>query len=33
MPKRNADFRVKPKGRLLFIKSLNLMNLASDKKK
>ena len=33
MPKRNADFRPKPKGLCIFIKSLNLMDLALDKKK
>ena len=33
MPKRNADFRAKPKGLCIFIKSLNLMDLALDKKK
>ncbi len=31
-PKRNADFRAKPKGLCIFIKSLNLMDLALDKK-
>ena len=31
-PKRNADFRAKPKGLRIFIKSLNLMDLALDKK-
>ncbi|SDF58459.1 hypothetical protein SAMN04487992_1373 [Cellulophaga baltica] len=33
MPKRNADFRVKSKGLCIFMKSLNLMDLALDKKK
>ena len=33
MPKRNADFRAKPKGLCIFIKSLNLMDLALDKKR
>ena len=33
MPKRNADFRAKPKGLSIFIKSLNLMDLALDKQK
>lgn len=33
MPKRNADFRANPKGLCIFIKSLNLMDLALDKKK
>ena len=33
MPKRNADFRAKSKGLRTFIKSLNLMDLALDKKK
>ena len=32
-PKRNADFRVKPKGLCIFMKSLNLMDLALDKKR
>ena len=32
-PKRNADFRAKPKGLCIFIMSLNLMDLALDKKK
>jgi hypothetical protein len=32
-PKRNADFRAKPKGLCIFMKSLNLMDLALDKKK
>ncbi len=31
-PKRNADFRAKPKGLCIFTKSLNLMDLALDKK-
>jgi len=31
-PKRNADFRAKPKGLSTFMKSLNLMDLALDKK-
>jgi len=33
MPKRNADFRAKPTGMCIFIKSLNLMDLALDKKR
>ena len=33
MPKRNAGFRAKPKGLCLFSMSLNLMDLALDKKK
>ncbi|GAB5566124.1 MAG: hypothetical protein Wins2KO_31870 [Winogradskyella sp.] len=33
IPKRNADFRAKPKGLCIFTKSLNLMDLALDKKK
>jgi len=33
IPKRNADFRVKPKGLCIFILSLNLMDLALNKKK
>ncbi len=33
MPKRNADFRAKPKGLCIFMKSLNLWDLALDKKK
>ncbi|MFD0795829.1 hypothetical protein ACFQZJ_00030, partial [Maribacter chungangensis] len=33
MPKRNADFRAKPKGMCIFIVSLNLWDLALDKKK
>ena len=32
-PKRNAAFRAKTKGLCIFIKSLNLMDLALDKKK
>jgi hypothetical protein len=32
-PKRNADFRAKSKGLCIFIKSLNLMDLALDKKR
>jgi len=32
MPKRNADFRAKPKGLCIFIVSLNLWDLALDKK-
>ena len=32
MPKRNAHFRAKPKGLCIFIKSLNLWDLALDKK-
>ena len=32
-PKRNADFRVKPKGLCIFMKSLNLMDLALEKEK
>ena len=31
MPKRNADFRAKPKGLCIIMKSLNLMDLAFDK--
>ena len=31
-PKRNADFRAKPIGLCIFMKSLNLMDLALDKK-
>jgi hypothetical protein len=31
-PKRNADFRFKRKGLCIFIKSLNLWDLALDKK-
>jgi len=33
MAKRNADLRAKPKGLCIFIVSLNLMDLALDKKK
>ncbi len=33
MPKRNADFRAKPKGLFIFMKSLNLWDLTLDKKK
>ena len=33
MPKRNADFRAKPKGLCIFMKSLNLMDLALEQKK
>jgi hypothetical protein len=32
-PKRNADFRAKPKGLYIFIMSLNLMDLALEQKK
>ena len=32
-PKRNADLRAKSKGLCIFIKSLNLMDLALNKKK
>lgn len=32
-PKCNADFWAKPKGLCIFIKSLNLMGLALEKKK
>ena len=32
-PIRNAGFRAKPKGLCIFIKSLNLMDLALNKKK
>jgi len=32
-PKRNAGFKVKPKGLYIFIKSQNLMDLALEKKK
>ncbi len=32
-PKRNADFRAKPKGLYISIKSLNLMDLALEEKK
>ncbi len=31
-PKRNADFRAKPKGLCIFMKSQNLMDLALDNK-
>ena len=31
-PKRNADFRAKTKGLCIFMMSLNLMDLALDKK-
>jgi len=30
---RNADFRAKPKGLCIFMRLLNLMDLALDKKK
>ncbi len=33
MPKRNAGFRAKSNGLCIFMKSLNLMDLALDKKK
>ncbi len=33
MPKRNADLWAKPNGLRIFIRSLNLMDLALDKKK
>lgn len=33
MPKRNADFWAKPKGLFVFMKSLNLMDLALEQKK
>ena len=33
MPKRNTDFRAKTKGLCIFTMSLNLMDLALDKKK
>ena len=33
MPKRNADFGAKTKGLCIFIKSLNLWDLALDKKR
>ena len=33
MPKRNADFMAKKKGLRIFMKSLNLMDLALEKKK
>ncbi len=32
-PKRNADFRAKSKGLCIFMKSLNLMDLALAKEK
>ena len=32
-PKRNTGFRAKPKGLCIFTKSLNLMDLALDKKR
>ena len=32
-PKSNADFRAKPKGMCIFMKSLNLMDLALEQKK
>ena len=32
-PKRNADFRAKPKGLCIFIMSLNLLDLALEQKK
>ena len=32
MAKRNADFRVKSKGLCIFMKSLNLMDLALEQK-
>ena len=32
MPKRNADFRAKSKGLCIFTKSLNLWDLALNKK-
>ncbi|KKM66715.1 hypothetical protein LCGC14_1478400 [marine sediment metagenome] len=32
IPKRNADFEAKSKGLCIFMKSLNLMDLALDKK-
>ena len=32
MPKRNADLRAKQKGLCIFMKSLNLWDLALDKK-
>jgi len=32
-PKRNTDLRAKPKGLYIFIKSLNLMDLALEQKK
>jgi hypothetical protein len=33
MPKRNADYRATPEGLCIFIKSLNLMDLALNKKR
>ncbi len=33
MPKRNADIRAKAKGLSIFMMSLNLMDLALDRKK
>ena len=33
MPKRNADFWAKTKGLCIFMKSLNLMDLAFEQKK
>ncbi len=33
MPKRNADLRAKSKGLCIFMKSLNLMDLALEQKK
>ena len=33
MPKRNAEFRAKPKGLCIFTRSLNLMDLALEPKK
>ena len=33
MPKRNADFRAKPKGLRIFMVSLNLMDLALEQEK
>jgi len=33
IPKRNADFEAKPKGLCIFIKSLNLMDLALKQEK
>jgi hypothetical protein len=33
IPKRNADFRAKPNGLCIFIRSLNLMDLALEQKK
>ncbi len=32
MPKRNADFKAKSKGLCIFMKSLNLMDLALEQK-